>query len=263
MAHSENFMVSVKAHLDEKLASKYDFLHLESVDSTNTLAKKMALDGAKTPLVIVADHQSSGRGRLGRSFYSPKTDGLYMSVLVDPNQSKIDVQTLTHFVATAVADAVDGLCENTCVSIKWVNDLLIGGKKICGILCESGRGGDGVNYVVIGIGVNLYEADFPDDIKDIAGSVYSCTGKKLDRAALVAGIVKNLDGYSGDFMDAYRQRLVVIGKRVRVINHEGEYFAKALEIEDDGALIVLDENGEMQRLCFGEISLRLDKSSRV
>lgn len=256
-------MTLVKAQLDEIVASKYDFLHLESVDSTNTLAKKMALDGAKTPLVIVADHQSAGRGRLGRSFYSPKTDGLYMSVLIDPNQSNIDVQTLTHFVATAVADAVDGLCENTCVSIKWVNDLLIGGKKICGILCESGRGGDGVNYVVIGIGVNLYETDFPDDIKDIAGSVYSCTGKKLDRAALAAKIVENIDGYSKDFMDAYRQRSAVIGKRVKVINHEGEYFAKALEIEDDGVLIVRDENGEIQRLCFGEISLRLDKSSQV
>lgn len=254
---------TVKKHLDKKIADKYCFLLLDTVDSTNTLAKKLAGEGVKKPLVIISDHQSAGRGRLGRSFYSPMSDGLYMSVLIDPEKEKIEIPTITHFVATAVADAIEELCDGVKVGIKWVNDLLIDGKKICGILCESGRSGDGVDFTVIGIGVNLSERDFPDDIRNIAGSVYSCTGQMIDRARLAANIIKNLDKYAKGFMDRYRQRSVVIGKRVKVISYDDTYFAKAISISDDGSLNVEDENGQIQKLCFGEISLRLDKEDSV
>lgn len=253
----------IKKHLDKKTADKYGFLLLDSVDSTNTLAKKLAGDGADKPLVIISDQQSAGRGRLGRSFYSPKSDGLYMSVLIDPEKEKIEIPTITHFVATAVANAIEELCDGVKVGIKWVNDLLIDGKKVCGILCESGRSGDGVDFTVIGIGVNLSERDFPDDIRNIAGSVYSCTGQMIDRVCLAANIIKNLDKYEPDFMDNYRQRSVVIGKRVKVISYDDTYFAKAMSISDDGSLNVEDENGEKKELCFGEISLCFEKEDSV
>lgn len=263
---TDNTSISVpmiKAHLSTNIEDKYNFMLLESVDSTNTLAKRLAHEGVKTPLVIVADHQSAGRGRLGRSFYSPKTDGLYMSVLIDPKKENLDISTLTPFVATAVADAIDCLCGGRYVGIKWVNDLLVNGKKICGILCESGRSVEGVDFAVIGIGVNLLETDFPTDIRDIAGSVYSCTGKKIDRAELVAKIVENIDRCDKRFMDSYRERSVVVGKRVKVINHKNTYFARAVSILDDGSLSVVDDHGKEERLCYGEISLRLDKNESV
>ena len=263
MTHNKIFEASIKACLDKDLADKYNFLLLDSVESTNTLAKNLAKEGTQMPLVIVADHQSAGRGRLGRSFYSPKTDGLYMSVLIDPTKENADVSTLTPFVATAVAAAIDKLCGNTYVGIKWVNDLLINEKKVCGILCESGRSADGVDFTVIGIGINLLETDFPDDIRDIAGSIYSCTGKTVERAELIAEIIENLDRYGSDFMDGYRQRSVVLGKRVKVINHGITYLAKAISISDDGSLTVVDDNGKERELCFGEISLRLDKNESM
>ena len=115
----------------------------------------------------------------------------------------------------------------------------------------------------MGIGINIRELDCPDDIKDIAGSLFSCTGILVERSVLAARVVENLDSYSHDFMDDYRARSVVLGKTVRVINSEGEYLARALSIEDDGSLKVLCNDGKEKNLCFGEISLRLDKDGRV
>jgi len=246
------------AHLDKNAAEKYSFLLLDCVDSTNTLAKKLAKDGVNMPLVIIADRQSAGRGRLGRSFYSPTCEGLYMSVLFDPKNEALDLGMLTQFAAVAAAKAVEELCGKK-VFIKWVNDILIGGKKICGILCESGIDESGAAFAVVGIGVNISEKEFPKDICEIAGSIYSCTGIMADRAALAARIIENLDRYTPSFMDDYRSRSAVVGKRVRVINHENEYLATALGINDDGSLCVVDDSGSKHDLCFGEISLRIDK----
>lgn len=247
----------IKSFLDEKTAEKYSFLLFDSVDSTNTLAKEIAKDEAFGSVVIISDHQSAGRGRLGRSFYSPHTDGLYMSVLIDPSKEDMEISTLTHFVASATSKAIEKLCGKF-VGVKWVNDLIVGKKKICGILCEAGRSDKNADFVVIGIGVNLYQKSFPLDIEDIAGSVYSTTGALVDRAQLAAEILKNISEYHKDFMDDYRKRSVVLGQRVRVINQERTYLATALEIDDGGALTVLDDAGEKVRLCFGEISLKLE-----
>ena len=253
-------MIDLSRYLENDLKNKYSFLMLDTVDSTNTLAKQLAKEGVKMPLIIIADHQSAGRGRLGRSFYSPSEAGLYMSVLIDPKSENIDLGLLTQFAAVATSKAIEKLCS-TGVGIKWVNDILIDGKKICGILCEAGTDENGVGFAVIGIGVNILQKKFPDDIKDIAGSIYSTTGAIVDRAELAAQIIKNLDSYSKDFMDDYRARSIVLGRVVRVINHDNEYLATAVAINDDGSLLVVDDTKEERNLCFGEISLRLDKDA--
>ena len=142
----------------------------ELLDSTNTEAKRQALGGLSVPALIIADGQSAGRGRMGRSFYSPASQGLYMSLLVSAKESVSDSLRLTTAASVAVARSIEEICGIS-VGIKWVNDLYLNGRKICGILCESFSGEDGKRYTVIGVGLNLYTEEFPRDIKNTAAAL--------------------------------------------------------------------------------------------
>ena len=235
--------------------------YLEEIDSTNTELKRRARLGAPSGLVLVADGQTAGRGRMERSFLSPRGSGLYMSVLLRPVRLT-EAGRMTTLTAVAVARALTKVGVDA--GIKWVNDLIAGGKKICGILAEAGSF-EGEPFAVIGIGVNLAHTAFPEALAAIATSVEDETGRVPDRNALAKSILEELatldlqgEGNAAA-MDEYRARCILLGKPIRVFPFGGEPFdATALFVEDDGSLTVKPETSGSTpvRLSSAEVSVR-------
>ena len=232
-------------------------LVFDEIDSTNTEARRQAEAGVDEPVLILANSQTAGRGRMGRSFYSPSGTGLYMSLLTEAGADLADTVRMTTSAAVAVASAIEELCGIK-VGIKWVNDIYLHGRKICGILCESFVCRDAKRYAVIGIGINLYTEDFPAELRDSAASLFPRSGS---RDALAAAITRRLCEYwespcDGQMIEYYRERSVVLGKRV-VFSEKGETLeGVAVSIDESGALRVRLDDGNEKILMGGEISLR-------
>ena len=242
-----------------------------SLESTNDTAKNMQNPGHGT--VVMADHQAAGRGRHGRSFFSPPGCGIYMSVVLHPEQLQLDDMALiTPMAAVAVCEAIEAITPKT-PEIKWVNDVLLEGKKICGILTESvlcplpqsGSSNQKINHIVVGIGINFYApADgFPEEISQTAGALFELptheTSCHVTRNQLAAEIINRLlaqENTSQRVIAAYKKRLRMLGKRVSVISSGATYEATALDIDAQGGLIVQKDCGEILTLTAGEISIR-------
>lgn len=233
---------------------------LKSVDSTNNYARKLAAEGAENGTVAAADMQTAGKGRLGRSFCSPAGGSIYMSVILRPQTDMQSSQLITSCIAAAVADAVDRVC-GTDVRIKWVNDLFLGGKKICGILTEASVNFEngGLDYAVAGIGINLksVKETFPPELLEIVTSVEDETGILPERSRLIAEILKNIDIYmkgirEKTFLEEYRRRSFITGMRVAVSKSGVERTATAVGISDNAALIVRYDDGTEEELNSGE-----------
>ena len=238
----------------------YKINHLEEIGSTNSELKRLALSGAPSGTVLIADRQTAGRGRMGRSFFSPPGSGLYLSVLVRP-VTLSDAGLLTTFTAVAVARALAR--HGIDVGIKWVNDLVLCDRKLCGILAESGVY-EGETFAVIGIGVNLKKCAFPDDLSTIAISVEEALGTAPDRDVLADDILAALAEIDlrqprnpAALMDEYRRRSVTVGRPIRVLPHADEaYEATAIGIADDGSLTVQTPDGRTRSVSSGEVSIR-------
>lgn len=233
----------------------------QSIDSTNKEAKRLALGDPKTPLLIVADEQTGGSGRNGRSFWSPPGSGLYMSFLLRPDFDLGKAQLLTTAASVAVCEAVREVAGKDC-GIKWVNDVYLDGKKICGILTEAVTDFEsgGIQFVIVGIGINCHPAGFPDDIKDRAGFI----GGDFSRNALAASIAKSFIPMTQDIenksiIERYRDLSFVPGHDVTItrIGSNEKTRAHAKGIADNGGLIVEYEDGTTSVLTSGEISIRL------
>lgn len=240
--------------------------HYDSVESTNTLAKAMAAQGAPEGTVIIADHQTGGRGRRGRSFHSPAGTGIYMSVILRPGCPAQGIMHLTCAAAVAMCYAVENVtgCRP---GIKWTNDLVCGSRKIAGILTELGFGMDGnVSYAVVGIGINCSQAaeDFPPELRDMAGSLAMVTGKEINRAEIAASMILAMHNMSlmllrfkDVIMDTYRSDCITLGKMVSLVRADGSVrHGKALDIDGDGALIVDFGDGKRETVNSGEVSVR-------
>ena len=232
------------------------------LSSTNDVAKQRAADGAPHGTVIVADHQSAGRGRRGRCFFSPPGCGVYMSVILRDGLSAEKVGLLTSAAAVAVAEAIESFVP-AAVQIKWVNDLLIDGKKICGILTEGSLYAENgeYEYAVLGIGINVGTVDFPPELETVATSIQAATGTAVDRAALIAAILGQLERTlatmeDGAFLAESRRRSAVLGKTVTVLQGNDRYPARAVEIDSQGRLVVETDAGR-RTVLSGEVSLRL------
>ena len=229
----------------------------EELDSTNTEAKRLAVKGEQRA-IILARSQSAGRGRMGRSFYSPEGSGVYFSLLMPLKKELEGGVFLTTAVSVAVMRAIRALTGKQ-VEIKWVNDLFLQGKKICGILCESMCFGDD-RAVVIGIGINVRSAEFPTELSEIAGSL---SADEISPAKLVSAICEEVfaflaDPLSSDWLQDYRTHSLVLGKNVRWIENDVSREGIAESIREDGALCVrAGDTGELAILRTGEISLRL------
>lgn len=226
--------------------------------STNTTARELAQQGAPEGTVVVAAAQTAGRGTRSRAFFSPQ-GGVYMSILLRPREA--DGCLITSCAAVAVARAIERLCRLT-VQIKWVNDLYIGSRKLCGILTEAGFAPDNrLDYVVLGIGVNVAAVDFPLDIADIATSLGN-EGCVVDRNALIAAILEEWEAAyatigSGEFLAESRARSCVLGRRVTVTRGSEQFTATARDINDRGHLIAQKDDGDTVTLLSGEVSIRI------
>ncbi|MBE7001015.1 MAG: biotin--[acetyl-CoA-carboxylase] ligase [Ruminococcaceae bacterium] len=240
---------------------------VEETDSTNTQLKRLAREGAPSGTVLIARRQVGGRGRLGRRFESPE-GGLYMSLLLRPDLPANDMLYLTTLTAVAVNEAVEAVCGVN-PGIKWVNDLYLDGRKICGILAEAGFSPDGsrVDYTVIGIGVNVYapEGGYPEEIRDIAGALYAHDDREEGRrnrlaAAILEKIMKK--GHPLDKISVsrdYKARSVVIGKWVTVCRGDAERDALVLDIDEENHLVVRYGDGAEEALSTGEIRVKLHR----
>ena len=233
---------------------------LPTVDSTNTRLKALAAAGAPQGTVLFAEEQSGGRGRLGRRFLSAPGCGVYLSVLLRPGCRPSELMSLTAQAAVAARRAVAELCGVE-PDIKWVNDLVLKGRKICGILTELSLEAESglVSYAVVGVGVNCNcpaEA-FPPELRDVAGSILSQTGRSVDRNALAAALVRSLSGLPKlDWLGEYRRACVNLGKEIQILAPgQAARQGVALDVDEQAALLVRTETGT-ERIQCGEVSVR-------
>ncbi|MDD6059471.1 MAG: biotin--[acetyl-CoA-carboxylase] ligase [Ruminococcus sp.] len=236
---------------------------LDEVDSTNTFAKKLASEGAPHGTAVIADMQTGGKGRLGRKFVSPSGKGIYLSVVIRPTFELALAPMITSAAAVAVAKAVEKL-TGTDLQIKWVNDLYMNGRKICGILTEASIGFEikHLDYAVIGIGINVRSVrdDFDDELKSIATSIEDETGKRIDRNTLCGAVLDSLEEVlstmeNRSFLDDYRRRELLTGNMITANIGGVTRTGKALGIDNNANLIVQFPNGTVKNLSSGEANL--------
>ena len=235
------------------------------VSSTNALLREQAAAGAPDGYTILALSQTAGRGRLGRTFYSPEDTGVYMSILLRPeNMLPEQAVKLTTMAAVAACEAIEALLPEQ-AGIKWVNDIYMRGKKVSGILTEGAFGLESGNmdYIVLGIGFNVYppQNGFPADISSVAGWIFNeriRDGKNMLSAGFLNGFMSFYKaGEDADYISRYRERSFVIGKEINVLYPEGARKALALDVDENCRLVVQFEDGCIEKLSSGEISVRL------
>lgn len=240
-------------------------IHLTTVDSTNSYAKKLAQQGASEGTVVIADGQTGGRGRLGRQFSSPAGQGLYFSLILRPDCPPTELMHLTCAVGLAASDAVSSAAGIT-PGIKWTNDLVLGNRKLGGILTElsidptSGL----VSHAIIGIGINCTQEteDFSPQIRQIATSLH-LSGRDTETGALAAALIDSLYqmrqrllSEKEPLMERFSRRCVTIGRNISILQGEQVRHGKALAIDREGALLVQLEDGRQDRIACGEVSIR-------
>ena len=241
-----------------------DIRVFKETTSTNDVAEKLAVDGVKEGVVIFAESQSKGRGRLGRRWISTPGKGLWFSVLLRPTLRPIEATRLTIVAATALLRAIT-TAGGVSAEIKWPNDILIRGKKVAGILTELRAELDQIKYLILGIGVsvNLISTDFPDDLRKTASSLRIETGEAFDRAELASEILRELDHdyarlCSGQFesvAEEWEERCTTIGRNV-IIDLTGRTIQGRAEcLDSDGALLVRTQHGRLERITGGDVKL--------
>ena len=239
-------------------------LYFQVIDSTNLVIKKEAEAGAPEGLLAIAEEQTAGRGRRGRSWSSPPGTGIWMSFLLRPRVMPERASMITLITALACAKAIEELTGLTAL-IKWPNDIVVNGKKIVGILTEMSTEMTCINYVVTGIGINANMLDFPEDIRAHASSLALEKGEKISRSGLVALFGCYFEKYydrfcrTGDLRDLkedYESLLVNKGRQVLIVGDEGTDKRTALGINEMGELLVQSENGEIKTVRSGEVSVR-------
>ena len=254
----------IQKYLNDDL-KKMDIKVLPSVTSTNTLLKERANEGALEGCMVLANEQTKGRGRVGHAFYSPDGTGIYMSLLLRPEQfSERQAVRITTMAAVAVCEAVEAVSDEK-AEIKWVNDIFVRGKKICGILTEgsfdmeSGK----MDYAVLGAGINVYEPEggFPGDIDHIAGAVFRKRQQDVKNRMIAEFLNRFFDYYKNsdytEYVEAYRNRSMVIGKDVVCMLGDKKRNARVLGIDDDCHLLIQYEDGTEDNYSSGEISIRI------
>lgn len=239
--------------------------YYKEADSTNLRAREWAQNGAPDGALVVADKQTAGRGRLARRWESPDGAGIYMSLIMKP---ELPMQRLARLMPAIPLGLCRGLREfcGDAVSIKWPNDIVCAGRKICGILLEAQSGMDGVDWLIAGIGINVHQKieDFSETVRQTASSIDALTGKRCNRARVVGAVMREIErcadmfrsGREAELMREYEALSATLGRRVRVISASAAQEADAIGLKPDGALIVRLDDGTEKAVYAGDVSVR-------
>jgi len=233
----------------------------QKVESTNLIAKALAAKGAAHGTVIMAEEQTAGRGRYGRPFFSPAGHGIYMSFVLDPKVLGVDTPGLiTTYAAVVVCEAIEAICGMS-PKVKWVNDLFLRGRKICGISAEAVMDLESgtMQWIVVGIGINFTLPALPEELRPIVGAVFEEASPCVTRSQLAAEVINRLlaPPYSQvKIIEKYRERLFILGMKVRVEGAVEPYEATVLDVDEMGRLLVRNDAEDVVVLSAGEISIR-------
>lgn len=255
----------ILGHLSGDHPWRDQVIWFDTIGSTNTQAKALALQGAPHGTVLIAGQQTGGRGRMGRTFHSPAGAGIYMSVLLRPKCTPAELMHLTCAAAVAACNAVEASALIR-PGIKWTNDLVYGQRKLAGILTELGLDGSGnISYAIIGIGINCSQqiSDLPEEIQGFAGSLASVTGREISRARVAAALIEELEQMDRELLIGkasmlaqYRRDCVTLGQRISLLQDTDVRYGTALDIDSQGALVVRFDNGATEAVSSGEVSIR-------
>ena len=253
----------LNGHLQTEWAGRGEVAYEPVMNSTNIRAKEMARAGAPHGSLAVCDHQTAGRGRMTRRWETPAGEALTQSMVLRPKMPVEQAQLCTFAAALAAAKAIEEVCPELKPGIKWPNDVVIGSKKCVGILCEMVL--DGSGYAVVpGVGININQKAFEGELADKATSLFMETGRPVDRWQVLCAYLKQMEqavdalereGLLGIWQE-YAARSVTLGSRVRVVGTDMEFTGTARAVDETGALIVTDENGEDRRVLSGDVSVR-------
>lgn len=239
-----------------------NIVHFAETASTNITAKELAADGAKEGTLVLAETQTKGKGRLGREWSSPAGVGLWLSLILRPPILPPATPQITLLTAVALAEEVKKL--GIPAGIKWPNDLLVSGKKLAGILTEMGAETDRVNYVVVGVGINVNTAEFPPEIADIATSLRLEAGKHIERRRLLQNFLVNWERWYDRWLaegfapvrEAWLRESVTVGQEVKVTSITGVTAGTAVGLDSDGALLLQTPDGAVRRILSGDVTLK-------
>lgn len=253
----------IKDKLNNPWREKIQFF--DTITSTNDVLKQLALQGAPEGTTLVADCQTGGRGRMGRTFLSPSGVGIYLSVLLRPNCKPTELMHLTCASASAACSAIEQT-SGFRPGVKWTNDIVYNKRKLAGILTELGLNQDGTTgYAIIGIGFNCNQQlrDFPPAIQDVAGSLKMVTGKETDRALLAAKMIEALYQMNRELLSdragilaRYRQDCITLRQEISLVRGDEIRHGKALDVDENGALVVRYEDDTIEAVNSGEVSVR-------
>ncbi|MCI6676334.1 MAG: biotin--[acetyl-CoA-carboxylase] ligase [Clostridiales bacterium] len=241
-----------------------NIVYYDSIDSTNNEAKRLGKEGALHGTLVIAQQQTAGRGRLGRNWDSPKEQAIYMTLLIRPNISPQNASKVTLIAALAAAKGIREVAGMP-PQIKWPNDIVIHGKKLCGILTEMNMESENKFFLVVGIGINCNRKDFPEELKQTATSLYLETKKEQSREQLIAAVMYAFEQYYSVFIQTenlsnlkqqYECQLVNYNRDVRVLSPDHEYIGTSRGINEEGELLVEDKSGQMHAVRSGEVSVR-------
>lgn len=247
-----------KEYLDTKIVC------YKELESTNKTAKELAFNGLEHGTVIISEKQTAGRGRLGRSFYSPENTGIYMSIILRPELTISNSVLITTAASVAVCRAIEKV-TGIDTKIKWINDIVLNNKKVCGILTEASTDFESgnVNYIILGMGINFKtpKEGFPEELKDTATSLFDESKCNISRNELCAEIINQvlsmIDNLkTNNFIDEYKKRSIVLNQDITFIRNGVSTKGKAIDINNDGSLVVEKEDKEITILNSGEISIR-------
>ena len=247
-----------------KSCSDIEIYNYKTISSTNEIAKNLALSGAKHGTVVISEEQTAGKGRLGRSFYSPANTGIYMSIILRPNLTTMDSVLITTSSSVVICDAIYKITGIES-QIKWINDIYLNNKKIAGILTEASTNFESgtIDYLILGIGINfnIPKDNFPEEITDIAGSIFNGNSNGKTRNLLCAEIINNILSIipqikTYDFISEYKKRSIILNKDILYISSGVSSKGKAIDINNDGSLVVQHNDGSIKILNSGEVSIR-------
>jgi len=237
-------------------------IHFSEIGSTQDVAKQMVVKGASEGTLIIAEGQTKGRGRLGRTWLSPQGQGLYLSLILRPHISPIHAPKITLMVAVAIAHAIEEITPVK-AQIKWPNDVLISHRKVAGILTEIDAEMDRTNAVILGIGININNdtSSFPRELRNTVTSLRMETGREISRLELLQTLLLEIENLyetfkvKGFIPGVWKEKDVTIGSRVKAVLMDRELVGQAVDIDHEGALILKDGKGDIHRIVSGDVTL--------